>query len=295
MGRQKYGASARLIWTKLIHSVVIGTDLERGEVDGSEISGEWKRDKWAVYVNDTIILDKLSITPGVRYDHSSVSSGFVSPSLGITYQLAKNTLLRAYVSRGFSDPELGMLKLYNPDLKPEKVWSYQIGAETGSLKYLWLKVSAFRHDIEDAIDPEVVENKDELRRQGFEVAFKTVPVYHTTLFGGATFMHTENIDTDDELKNVQYTYDVGLKYDDEKTFRALLKGRYIWWNAEDYTNSKYDAMIFDLNLIKTIYKDQDRTAEVFLTGHNIFNGSQYIFDAFKNARRWIEAGVRFKF
>jgi vitamin B12 transporter len=291
----RYGANARLIWSHEIHSIVVGTDLEKGTVEADVISDEWKREKWAVYANDTIVLDKLSVTPGIRYDHSSLSSGFVSPSLGITYQVAKGTLARAYVSRGFSEPELGMLKQFNAELKPEKVWSYQLGAETVSLKYVWLKVSAFRHDIDDAIDHAVRENKDKLRRQGLEVGFRTLPVYHTTFFGGATFIKTKNIDTGDEVRNVKYTYDVGLKYDDEKTFRALFKGHYIWWNVEDYTNSKYDAMVFDLNLIKKIYTAKDRTAEIFLTGHNIFNGSQYLWDAFKNSGRWIEAGVRFKF
>ena len=58
---------------------------------------------------------------------------------------------------------------------------------------------------------------------------------------------------------------------------------------------KYSAFIWDLNLIKKIYTTDKRTLEIFLTAHNIFNGSQYLLEFSKNPRRWIEAGARLKF
>jgi vitamin B12 transporter len=35
--------------------------------------------------------------------------------------------------------------------------------------------------------------------------------------------------------------------------------------------------------------------ELFMNVHNIFNGSQYSWDAWKNTRRWVEGGIRFEF
>ena len=60
-------------------------------------------------------------------------------------------------------------------------------------------------------------------------------------------------------------------------------------------NAKYNAMIVDANIIKTVYKSGPVAVEAFLSGHNLFNGPSYWLDIYKNARRWIEAGIRYKF
>lgn len=63
-------------------------------------------DKWAVFANDSIVLGKFSITPGIRYDHNDVTGSFTSPSLGATYRLGEHTIIRLAVSRGFTIPPL---------------------------------------------------------------------------------------------------------------------------------------------------------------------------------------------
>ncbi len=300
-----YGTSAKLTWKQERHNIVIGTDYDNGT---SDINLSKKRlRKFAVFANDTIILDKFSVTPGIRYDDINITGGFISPSLGITYEISNNTILRAYVARGFSIPILSASvdnEIFffkgNPDLKVEKVWSYQIGVETGVLKYLWLKISAFRHDISDVIVDEIISedpllwtkiNKGNQKRQGIEIEMKTLPVYNTILFAGATFIDISGSSTD--LTMPRYTYDLGLEYNDKKSLRAILKGHYIWWiNAFD---GDYNSFIFDLNVIKNIYKKEDHTLEAFLTAHNIFNASQYAVGDFKNPKRWIEGGLRYKF
>lgn len=309
---RKYGASAKLAWKHERHNIVIGTDYDDGTLKSNSIAdGEQGLRIWAIFANDTIIWDKLSITPGIRYDNTDINGDFTSPSLGITYNLSDNTILRAYVARGFSIPNLystfgdNVYYRCNPDLKVENVWSYQLGAETGALKYLWLKISAFRHETRDAIVDEIISedpilftrvNKGKQRRQGMEIEMKTVPVYNTTLTAGATFIHTKNLNTGETARNVpRYTYDIALKYDDEKSFKALFKGRYIWWNADSFYNGKYNAFIFDINVIKSLYKQNGRILEAFLAVHNIFNSSQYLIDSYKNPKRWVEGGVRFKF
>jgi len=139
-------------------------------------------------------------------------------------------------------------------------------------------------------------NKGKQRRQGFEIEAKTIPVYNTSLFGGFAFIDAKDRDTGERLLNVpRYTYDIGIQYNDNKSFRALLKGHYIWWNADPSFNGEYSSFIWDLNLIKKVYTTDRKTVELFLTAHNIFNGSQYVIDLFKNPRRWIEAGARLKF
>lgn len=306
---RKLGASAKLTWKTGNHNIVFGSDYDDYTLKSNIYAKDtYTKEKWAVFVNDTISFGKFTVIPGLRYDHADINESFISPSLGMTYEIGTKTLVRAYIARGFSDPDMASFtdSLWysrNPDIEPERVWSYQIGAETGVLEYLWMKIAAFRHEIKDGIVYEdlpdgrfTVVNKDHIRRQGIEIAFKTRPVYHFTLFGSSSFISIKNRDTDEEIKDIPTnTYDIGLKYDNEKSFRALLTGHYVWWNSILDKKAKYASMIFDANIIKEILKQKDSSLELYLTGHNIFNGSQYHAAAFKNAQRWFEAGVRYKF
>jgi vitamin B12 transporter len=304
------GGSAKLTWRHGAHVLGIGADYDSGELESNTIiSGKQRLEKWAVFVNDTLIFDKWSFTPGIRYDYTSTSDDFVSPSLGITYALGEKSIFRIDVARGFNIPPLmatygtGFFFKPNPNLEVEKVWSYQAGIESSALKYLCLKTTVFRHDISDAIVSEKLPdgtftkiNKDDIRRQGFEVEIETAPIYNASFSGGFIFQDVKNLETDKTIKDIpEYTYDIGLKYDNKKSFVGLLKGHYIWWNAKSSYSGKYSSFIWDLNLIKKLYKSNDNTAEIFLTAHNIFDGSQYLDKLFKNPGRWIEAGIRVKF
>ena len=304
------GGSAKFSYRYGLHSLVIGTDYDDGELESNAITGgKQELEKWAIYSNDTVVIDKFSITPGIRYDHTNTNGDFLSPSLGVTYRLTENTLLSAYVARGFSIPPLastfgtGFFSVPNPDLEVEKVWSYQAGLESTAIKYLWVKTTLFRHDISDAIDSEELPdetfrtvNNGKQRRQGIELEIKTIPVYSTSLYAGTAYVNVKDKDTGKRLQNIpEYTYDIGIQYDDNKTFRGLLAGHYIWWNAETSLKGKYSSLIWDLNLMKRIYRKDHRDVEIFFTAHNIFNGSQYLQGAFKNPRRWVEGGIRLKF
>ncbi|MEK6582397.1 MAG: TonB-dependent receptor, partial [Nitrospirota bacterium] len=268
--------------------------------------------KRAVYVNDTIALGKFSVTPGLRYDNEDLIGDFISPSLGFTYDLYEKTLLRAYAARGFSSPPSpwgtdNIVYGYkgNPNLEPEKVWSYQLGFETGVLKYLWLKTSAFRHEIRDAINEnkEIVDdpvytstavNEGKTRRQGLEAEIKTLPFYHFTLSAGATYIQNKNRITGETIRNSpKYSYDAGIKYDDEKSWKALLTGHYTWWNS--MRAGKYDSFLVDFNIIKKFYKKANRESEVFATVHNIFDAAHHTSVSYRYPDRWMEAGIRFKF
>ncbi len=303
-----YGASAKMTWKKKAHTIVAGIDYDEGTYDNNLIDDSIKQRKWGLFANDTLVLDKLSITPGIRYDHTNLYNDFTSPSLGITYEIFHDTILRGYVAKGFHRPGLAtstsselMGYMGNPDIKPEKVWSYQLGVETGALKYLWMKVSAFRHDVEDVFIDHVITddpilwtrtNGGSQRRIGIEMEVKTIPVYNTVFHAGAMFMDISC--ANDNVAFSKYTYDIGLQYDDKKSLKASLKGHYIWWMNAYYGD--YNSFVFDLNVIKKIYEKDDRTLEAFLTGHNIFNASQYSTGIiYSNPRRWIEAGVRVKF
>jgi vitamin B12 transporter len=304
------GGSAKLTYGYGVHNVVLGADFDHGELESNIITGgKQDLEKWAVFANDTIVVNKFSFTPGIRYDHTNTSGDFLSPSLGVTYKLTERTIFRADVARGFSIPPLsftfgtGFFSMPNADLKVEKVWSYQAGIESTDLKYLWVKTTLFRHDIGDAIFDEQLPdgsfkavNKGRQRRQGIEIELKTAPLYDTSFFAGFAYVDAKDRDTGEKIPDIPgYTYDIGIQYNNNKSLMASIRGHYIWWNAESSFNGKYNAFIWDINLLKRVYRSDKRAVEIFLTAHNIFNGSQYLQEPFKNPRRWIEGGLRIKF
>jgi len=310
-----FGGSTRLQWKRSPNNIVLGIDYDSGTLESTIIKDDKQSiTKWAVYANDTITFGKFSVTPGLRYDNTDSNGDFISPSIGVTYGLSKNTILRIYTARGFNIPPL--IYTYfkdqdwwrgNPDLEVEEVTSYQAGIETGEMKYFWFKLTAFRHDIKQGIIAEDIDpdpdnviymyvNKDRIRKQGFEAEIKTVPFYNITLSAGAAYIKSKNILTGEEItSNPKYVYNVGIHYDDKKSFKAVLLGNYTWWVYDDIHKPRTQSFIVDINLVKSFYKQSSRTIEAFLTAHNIFDVEQYWDSWYKNAPRWFEGGIRYRF
>jgi len=318
------GGSGKLVWRHGFHNAVLGVDLSRGKLDQTITAGSVLQlngvpassstqpdiDKQAIYINDTIVIDRWAITPGIRYDHNSITGSFISPSLGVTYKLGEDSILRASVARGFTIPPLSWTSggaLYtdpNPSLDPEEVWSYQAGAETSFINYLWLKATVFHHDLKNALvldyygggPPaynDIFINKGKVRRNGFEIEAETVPIYNMSMSAG--FAYVDIDPTDERGASYNYSCNIGIRYDDKKSLRAELFGHYVWWDLDESYMAKCDDFIWDLNLNKKIWPKEKAATELFLTAHNIFNGSQYAYGDSKNPGTWIEAGIRFKF
>ncbi len=307
-----FGSSAKLTWKVANNAIVFGADYDDKTLKSGAIAGgEQGLIKSALYANDTMSFGRLSITPGIRFDKTSSNGDVTSPSLGLTYSLANNTILRVYTANGFNVPPLvytygdGATGLPNPNLKAEMVHSYQAGMETTALKFAWVKLTAFRNDIRDALTVEtdslgfrIAENNARQRRQGIEVEMKTLPVYNTSLTFGADFIDAKDLVSGERLQYIpSRVYDLGLLYDDEHSFRALLKGRYIDWNADPLSlyPGKYNSFIFDLNMIKKIYQYEQSALEAFLNVHNMLNSNQSVLSLYPNPERWYEGGIRYKF
>jgi len=320
----KTGGSGKLLWAHGMHTAVLGMDLEKGSLDQTIHAGSLLQsmglpertvthphiEKWALYVNDTIIIDRWSITPGIRHDHNSITGSFTSPSLGITYRLGEETIARASAARGFTIPPLswtsgGALFLDpNPNLEPEKVSSYQAGIESAALRYLWIKATVFRHELEDALTivprgggppsfNDIYLNRGDIRRQGLELEAETIPIHNLSLLAGFAYLNFDP--AKNEGSDKMYSYKPGLKYQSGKSFTAQLFGSYVWWDLDPSYKGSYDDFIWDLNLNKRICEHKKIAAKLFLTAHNLFNGSQHTFGDIKNPNRWVEAGIRINF
>jgi len=318
------GAKSQLVWTKGAHIAVLGMDYESGNLEQANNAGAFLQSlgvpaestatpdsrQWAVYANDSIVMGRWSVTPGIRYDYDSITGSFISPSLGTTYRLGKETILRGSISRGFTSPPLssssggGLFLEPNPSLKPEEIWSYQAGMESFALNYIRVKATLFRHDLKNILVKDlygagppsfndIYVNKENNKLQGLELDAESVPFYNLSLLTG--FSYTAINPPAETGASDIYSVDISIRYDDNESIRARLSGRYVWWDVSPAYMAEYNNFIWDINFNKKIMASANLTTELFLTAHNILNGAQYTFVDSKNPGTWLEAGIKFNF
>lgn len=293
------GGSVMLSWLDDLQRVVAGIDYDH--VDAHVVQPLIQADlldrsanRIGIYLNDTFTLGALAVTPSARFDHTGSEGDLFSPSLGVTYAVTENTVLRGYTARGYS---LTSLSRSN---STEKVWTSQAGFESADIPYLWLKGTAFRNDTSDINvrvrnpDGSFAFVKQSLLKKGYELEARTVPLFGTSFSVGYTFVNARNEDTGAVVPALaRHTLKLGVRYEDKRYLRALLTGHYIDWNAEQaQPDARYSDFIWDLFLGKTLYEAQDRSLELFISVRNLFDDEHYLSPLFKNTGRWGEVGVR---
>jgi vitamin B12 transporter len=294
------GANLKLIWRTTDNLLVTGSDYEHAEftANGGLVPVNVNNlgqtaDRWGVYLNDTLTLGPLSLSTGARFDRTQSNGDQFSPTIGFTWQLAETTVLRGYTAKGYSLPAL------TRDINAESVWASQVGVESGIIPYLWFKETLFRNQTWNVLATDPQTGTTSLERHialGSETEFRTTPVYDTSLGVGYTFTDTTRTSDDTQIKGVpRHTLQLALRYDDHSAFRALLTGRHIWWNTDPSQDGRYYGLVWDLHLGATLLKRENNSLELFASGHNLFNNSQFSSQFYPNPGRWYEGGMRVRF
>lgn len=284
------GNSAKLIWRKGNNLLMAGSDYNNQEISSNTSDNRtlspFKKgvNRWGLYLNDTLSLGPITIAPGVRIDYTQTNGDQVSSSMGATWQMTEDTLLRAYIGHGFGLPQLNAIVF-----PTTKIFTSQIGAESTAVPYLWLKGALFRNSTwGDGVERQLA--------LGSELEVRTVPVFNTSLGAGYTFTDTTRTSDGSQVRpdKARHTVQLALRYDDT-IHRAMLHGRHIYWNSPPELNARYGGLIWDLHLGATLLKRENSSLELFFSGHNIFDGDQYNFEVFPNVGRWFEGGVKVNF
>ena len=98
-------------------------------------------DNVATYVDMQQQVTKwLTLDAGVRMDYNSHIGTEWVPQGGLSIQLPRNAQIKAMFSKGFRFPtirEMYMFPPQNPDLKPERIWNYELSLrqQVGSFSY----------------------------------------------------------------------------------------------------------------------------------------------------------------
>ncbi|MFA7384303.1 MAG: TonB-dependent receptor [Desulfurivibrionaceae bacterium] len=313
------GANALLTWQNGWQQVALGGEINRNEMGTTTDYGPWTQanwgspaqdvsrpgyeETWSLFVNDTMRFGRLTLTPGLRYDAHSISGSMLSPSLGATYLLRPDTLLRATASRGFQYPILsyiaggGIWDNPNPNLKPEKVSSFQVGVENRTLSCLSVKLSAFHHQITDTWRLDDIDwnykNGGPSQRKGVEAELETTPWQNLSLVANLTYTLLQP--EGDQEEDSTTTANLILRFRDKTGWQAELAGQYIWWDAGQVEYQQNAALIWNASLGRTVYSSQWLSCDLYAKVYNIFDGNAYSDPFFPMPDRWLLAGVRVSF
>jgi vitamin B12 transporter len=310
---QRHGLSGSLAWRTENHALVAGADTVNGRFEqdfGPHDAVD--QSTYALFVNDTITAGRLSVTPGLRYDHSSLAGGLASPSLGATWLVSRDVLFRALVSRGFNEPALvrhfdappfGYYASQN--LAPEKIWSYQAGLEANIADLLRSKLTLFYHDIDDILIEKylgpgtfTMENGGQARTAGGELEVAT------NTFGGFVFkggVHYEQIKLIDFRDRLYFTVrevwglNATLAYAGKNGLKGMVKAHYLAWDMTDAWKADSRGIVVDLTVGKKFLVAGAVALEPFVAAQNIFDARSYNDVTQPNPGRWLEAGVRCTF
>ena len=316
------GMNAHLSWQDGWQQVSMGGEMNRSEMSTTTDYGPWTQtnwwvpaqdiskpgyeETWGIYLNDTMTFGRLTLTPGLRYDHHSISKSMVSPSLGATFKLREDTLLRAIAARGFQHPILsyltggGIWDIRNPALKPEVVTSWQMGIENRSLPFLSLKLNTFLHSIKDTwwVDGfGTYWNGGVTQRQGFEVEAATTPWHNLSLVANTTYVLIKPEDNGEDVAST--AANLIVRYQDQQGWRGELAGQYIWWDTRhtggDGQYGQTENMVWNASLGRTVYSSDWVSCDLYGKVYNLFNGAQDNSVWYQSPDRWVLAGMKLTF
>ena len=316
------GMNVHLSWQDDWQQVSLGGEINRSEMSTTTDYGPWAQtnwwmpaqdnskpgyeETWGVYLNDTMTFGRLTLTPGLRYDHHSISKSMLSPSLGATLKLREDTLLRAIAARGFQHPILsylsggGIWDIRNPALKPEVVTSWQMGVENRSLSFLSFKLNTFLHSIKDTWWADgfgTYWNGGVTQRQGFEVEAATTPWHNLSLVANTTYVLSKPEDTGEDVAST--AANLIVRYQDQQGWRGELAGQYIWWDTRhtggDGQYGQTENMVWNASLGRTVYSSEWVSCDLYGKVYNLFNGAQDNSVWYQSPDRWVLAGMKLTF
>ena len=252
--------------------------------------------------------------PRTAYDNSYPTTQWTnfSPKGGVTYHPDDKTAFKVSAGTGFRAPSLFELyknqvrgggtffRFANPDLKPEKITSYDVGVERFFTDQLWGRVTFYQSWARDYIGDRlirqfiragrvyreyIIENISRVNIHGLEVEMKWDPRRDLTLFGNYTW-NVSKIKRDTANPELEGNYlptdpihkiHFGLWYKNPEIVNVLLQGNYYitmyFDNENTFKSGGYFTM--DASLSRRFWKHVELTLDL----ENIFNRKYPLFVA----------------
>ena len=210
--QETLGAEAQQsLWLGDRNLLTAGLEVREESVDIDEVTGPINESTSVVgaYLQDEIIVNEaLDLSVGVRYDNTGGYGEEWSPRAGAVLHPCEKMDIYGSINIAHRAPGLSdrfvmqqfndMLFVGNPDLAPETLTAYEVGARVRPGDRVQLSLALFRNDMDDSfdftLDPDGVfrvRNVTESRTQGAEASFSVRLCKRATLFGN--WSYTEGV------------------------------------------------------------------------------------------------------
>jgi outer membrane cobalamin receptor len=264
-----------------IEKIINDAESETRNQDTKEVISSVKKnvETFAFYLQDEYLYsEKLKFILGARYDNHSSFGDYISPKFSFIYKFQNDKNLYLSLGKAFRAPTIGELytpdfvkgtKTFrsNPNLNPEKVTSYELGAnfKNRNIKY---RIAIFKNNLKDLIslvpvdvNIEQYQNIRKAVTDGFEFDLNSQNKYFQTKLN-YTYLNTEDKTLKQDLEyspknliNLQLTYT-------NPRFSTILTTRYT--DAQFYIDRRTQKKIIlpsyivnDINFIFRINKKSE--------------------------------------
>lgn len=258
---------------------------------------EWKDYTIGLFIQEELkVSKKLTFNIGLRYDwvktdfqdkirpdlNFEKKHSALSPKAGLTYSINDNINLFINYSRGFRNPTTAITAfMRNPNLKPEKINSYEIGLRWAPTSWFYLNSALFLIDTHDKIvrvgGPRIAENAGKTRSKGIEFELNIVLpkgfysslnyTYQESLFkkyktlGGVSYKNKAIPLVPNHLLGI------GLGYRSDWLGDLVVVANY---SGKRYTDPANTGVLSDYLVIDAKYtKRLGKNIELFVSGKNL--------------------------
>jgi iron complex outermembrane receptor protein len=163
------GAEGQWRWDVIpSNRIVVGTEIQdhrhatyrSWDVDTVYFDGDFPYNVQSVYLQDELQLGAYAaVTAGLRYDHYSESGSALSPRLALLLYPRQAGTIKLLYGEAFRAPNIsertignGVDVQQNPDLKPEKMRTYEAVWEKRVSRRVFVSASLYHYRIRDLID-----------------------------------------------------------------------------------------------------------------------------------------------
>jgi vitamin B12 transporter len=260
----------------------------------------------------------LTVNLGLRQDFSSLSEGSAtSPAIGAKLLLGDSTTLRANYIRNFRTPTLANLfntnpsNIGNPDLRPERGNSFDVGIDQPIGKVALLRLTYFNNTISDLIAFQRIappvngisgtwQNLGKVRTTGLEAALNLQLAPNIFASAGYTLNSPkilESINTNENGKELRFAgadkLNLGIWYENPSGWYAGLLLNSLSAYPTNNTNTESLPGYTTLDFRSRIPLSRDLTLSAGV--ENIFNQRYELFAGFPDGGRTVQVGLNYQF
>ncbi|MBD2511857.1 TonB-dependent receptor [Nostoc muscorum FACHB-395] len=319
-GQTSYGLQTQHSW-KFANNQTLVYGFDYRNVSATNSTFDFSANTKTVSYDDSISQGALftryeiNFTPsftanlGLRQDFSSLTNGsFTSPSLGAKFALTDSTTLRANYIKNFRAPNLfslyanGSSYVGNPNLRPEKGDSYDIGIDQKLGDFGLLRLTYFNNTISDliaynfAVPVATYENIGKVRTTGIEAVLNLQLANNIYAFVSYTandpriLKSTNSAEVDKELRFAGVeSLNAGLSYETSQGLYAGILMHSLGAYPTNNTNTEFLSgyTTFDFKMRVSL------SDTLVLTGSvdNIFNQRYQLFPGYPDGGRVFQVGL----